>query len=376
MPDPAGRRSPAAAAALIALVAAIGGIAAPATGAAPTFAAVERQVTDAAVSLADGDAEHAMGGYYPGAGAFFSVDMVRGANAVDGRPAERGVQAWASAALKALGTRLDQVPTDEPIGLSARFYDYSGNRWRTLTIVALAANAAVPETFQVTLDGAILAEGRMTPVDAPAPTPTPAPAAIRDTFDDPAATRAAWHVMGGTWSVADGAYRQTMATGLDHATWLIAPVARDVTFSATLRYRAGGTNAGDRGPGLLFGGSSMDHLAGARMVTYTFDGSYLKWGRFDAAGTFLFEGGTTVPNGADGAPHTIAVAVRSTTYDVILDGATLATGVPLDPGAAAGATTSTLASTSASALTHVGLIDSTAQVAYDEVVVTPAGSAS
>ena len=90
-------------------------------------------------------------------------------------------------------------------------------------------------------------------------------------------------------------------------------------------------------------------------------------------------GGTTVPNGADGAPHTIAVAVRGTTYDVILDGATLATGVPLDPGpadAAASKTASNAESTSASALTHVGLIDSTAQVAYDEIVVTPTGSAS
>ena len=332
-------------------------------GTPPIGGPIDVQVNRMVTSLRDGDAEHAMGSYYPGVGAFFSLDVVRGPNAVAGKPAERTVQGWLTYALKALGPKLDLVPAGESIGISAQFYDYDQTRYRTLTITARAATVAYPETFVVTLDGQTIADGSaVTVTPSPAPVATPAAAAtIVETFDDPAVVRTAWRPVNGTWVVKDGALVQADTTGIDLATFRQAPIAGDTAITARMRYTADGPGTGDRGPGLLFNGAIAGRLAGSQMITYTFDGSYLKWGWFDASGSFTFQGGMTVPSGADGAPHDVGAILHGDTYDVTLDGRTLATDVPVVPAHG----------------DRIGLIDTTAHAVFESLTIaTLAGSAS
>ncbi|MFN8623163.1 MAG: hypothetical protein U0869_20685 [Chloroflexota bacterium] len=316
---------------------------------------VDVQVAGMATAIRDGDAEHAAGGYYRGSGAFFAIDIVRGANS-SGRAPEFGVRDWVISMLKALGPQLKDVPADESIGISARFYDYNQNRQRTLTVVTDAATVGRPETYRVTLDDTPIPSGQK-----PAPTPMPSveptiPAGtVFETFDDPAAVAKAWHTTGGTWTIADGAFTQTQATGLDRQAWFLAPIPADATIDATVRLAKGDMGAG---AGILFNGPTTTRTAGAHMITYTLGGTYLKWGWFNPSGTFVFQGGTTVPTGADGQPHRIAAVVHGSTYDVQLDGRTLATDVPIVPARGS----------------HVGLIDSLAQVAFDDLSVIPANA--
>lgn len=127
-----------------------------------------------------------------------------------------------------------------------------------------------------------------------------------------------WQPLAGEWVIEEGVYTQTLTDGYDHH--LLAPETLEgpATLSVTLAHTAG------QGGGLLFGwGEGGGHAA-------RFDSAEpaVFWGAYDVEGNFTGQGsvGVTAP-GTD--PHTLTIVLRDEAYDVLLDGAPLATDIPL-----------------------------------------------
>ena len=108
---------------------------------------------------------------------------------------------------------------------------------------------------------------------------------------------------------------------------------------------------GDMGGGLVFNAPSNKTKQGAYMVSYTGKGGYMQWGYYDNSGVFQFQGGTPMANsGADGKVHTLAVQVKGTSYQVILDGTALGQPAPL---------------LNVTAVGYTGLLTSTSRVLFE-----------
>lgn len=349
---------------------------------------VQAQVKQFLPSLRDSEAEYASGAYIPGVGAIYTIDLIRGPNSVKGKPSYEGTRDWAIYLMQSFGAKLDRVPRTETIAISVDFYDFTLRTNRQLVIRCLAADAATPDKYAIFLDGQPYAEavarsvvaqpaasgaaaptatrpsalatptGRGTAATpgvattaaggaAKAPTPTAGLYTGTLTFDDPQAAQS-WITITGRWSAADGTYSQLEEGKFDLIALLNRRLSGDYSFQVDLTYLAG-----EMGGGLVFNVPTDGGKQGAQMVSYTAGGKYLHWGVFDANGVFQFQGGATVPDGADGKKHTLGVQVSGTTYSVTLDGTRLGGSLPLStttPG-------------------YVGLIASTSQVRFDNVKV-------
>ncbi len=85
---------------------------------------------------------------------------------------------------------------------------------------------------------------------------------------------------------------------------------------------------GDMGGGLIFHMQSPNELAGAQMVRFHRNGQEVLWGYFNEQGAFQGEGGAAVSL-EGGKPHTLAIVVKETTFDFLVDGVVAATELPL-----------------------------------------------
>ena len=169
-----------------------------------------------------------------------------------------------------------------------------------------------------------------------------------DNFDDNQAD--GWSVVNGDWQVVDGTYQQVDVAAQDAVS--LSPFRSDrYRFAANLR-----AEAGEMFGGLIFNAAQPDSRNGSHFVRYVNNGAIIEWGYFAEDGTFVAEGGSEVPNGADGAWHTLAVEVQDGTASFFLDDVRLTEGYPLTFTAG-----------------HLGLYTHNGHVAFDEVTMTTTG---
>lgn len=155
-----------------------------------------------------------------------------------------------------------------------------------------------------------------------------------------------WRVLNGTWQFVDQSYQQLSPVGSDLGS---ISTFQGETYTVTVRMR---WLDGTMGSGLYFNMAQRDDKMRSQMINYTHNGAAIQWGYFDDGGNFVFEEMVDVPNGADGAWHTLTVAVDQGQATFLLDQKILARAVPL---------------TYASG--YVGLLASNSKVAFDDFTV-------
>lgn len=357
--------------------------------------AAKRQAEQIILPLNDSEAERAMGSYVPGAGAFFTMDLLRGPNAVTDRAPYYAVRDWMIYLMTTFGGQLEAVPADETIGMTVNYYDFETNSYHQMVMSSRKGDVADPAKFTIWLDGRPFSEAaaELDAARAPAtqepataePTvapvePTEPPTAVPDATS-PAAQATAqpsgdalapdnadtasvqptarpagpvnvvtgfeavesaadWSIASGKWSWASGAYQQTELGKFDLVTYYNQPIEGGYRITADVRLIEG-----EMGAGLIFNGLDLRTKKGAQMVSFAGNGSFLQWGYFDLDGIFQYQGGIPIAKPtSDGAWHTLTVDVVGQTYQVSLDGVVL--GSNLTAQRAAGGFAGLLASTS------------------------------
>ena len=166
------------------------------------------------------------------------------------------------------------------------------------------------------------------------------------TFDD--GNVDAWLPVTGEWQVNEGSYEQRQQNEYDRFSSLNLQMVGPYRLGTQLRYVEG-----EMGGGLIFNMQQRGSKAQSQMVSFTANGTFLQWGSFDIGGIFNYQGGMPINNVQDGNWHELAVEVGDTTFNIVLDGTAVATGIPL---------TYTTG--------FVGLFDGLSWVAYDDVTLT------
>lgn len=156
-----------------------------------------------------------------------------------------------------------------------------------------------------------------------------------------------WRVLNGTWQFVDQSYQQLSSTGSDLGS---ISTFQGETYTVTVRMR---WLDGSMGGGLYFNMAQREDKMRSQVINYTRNGTAVQWGYFDEGGNFVFEAMSDVPNGADGAWHTLAVAVHQGQATFLLDQTLLARNVPLTYPSG-----------------YVGLLVSNSKVAFDDFMVT------
>jgi hypothetical protein len=354
---------------------------------APTLShPAQKQVKTILYSLQDSEADKASGAYHPGSGAFISLDLIRGPNSAKNKASYQGVRDWGIYLLQTFGGRLTEVPAEETISISIDFYDFTQVVYRQIVLSSKAADIKDPSKYKIYLDGKPydqatgqnkqtaaptaakttaapgatgmpVATARAAATNKPATSATPAataqataaptaagPVKVSLDFVDPQTSGKQWKAINGQWSFENGSYLQKELGKFDLVTIFNTPVSGNIKLQAEMKHVEG-----DMGGGLIFFAPKNDTKTGAQMVSFTGKGSYLQWGYYDNSGIFQYQGGLGITSVADGKTHTLAVNVTGSTYDVILDGRTVGTKVPLKSGTTG----------------YTGLLVSTSQVQFD-----------
>jgi hypothetical protein len=355
----------------------------------------QKQVNQIMASLIDSEAEHANGAYFPGAGAFITMDLLRGPNSTKKKASYEGTRDWLIYLMQTFGPKLTEVPPAETIGMSVEFYDYAQVFYHQLVITCRAGDVSDPGKYNIWLDGKPYAEAVGQPGGAnPAPAATtpaatakanaspaanPSPAATSTpgknltpatTGGETAASQVGprltplagtfkllpdltsaqsgkdWNVVNGQWDFTGQGYKQSELGKFDLISFYNRPLAGNFHLQTDLKYLEG-----EMGGGLVFNAPGNNTKKGAQMVSFTGKGSYLQWGYYDSGGIFQYQGGTPVTNMADGQNHTLEVKLTGNAYDVSLDGKTLGQKIPVQ-GTAGG---------------YVGLLASTSRVLFSNI---------
>jgi hypothetical protein len=292
------------------------------------------QLAKMVVPLNDSQAAHASGTYIPGVGVVVVAELIRGPNSTADQPPIAGVLAWGTNALQTYGPQLDAVPSNEAIALSIDFYDYPGHTWHQLLLKGRAATIATPGTYSAWLDGKPYARLSSTASPShpsaqgagetsPAPTRPTVPLTRIFCFTGGGAATTQWARIRGEWRLTREGFAQIRQDNFDFVTLYKRRLAF-VRYQVHVKYLSG-----LMGGGLVFNASSAEGKAGAQMISYSEHGTYVQWGYFDHDAIFRYQGGASVPSGADGRWHTIDVQLAGDTYSVSLDGTLLESGIPL-----------------------------------------------
>jgi hypothetical protein len=327
----------------------------------------QEQVRAILPALRNSEAEHASGAYLPGIGAVITLDLVRGPNSLPDKPPADGTRDWAIYLMQTFGPKLTAIPPDETIALSIDFFDYDAALYHQLVVRTIAADVSDPTSYRVWLDGqpygdhvnveptasavtptiAATTSASTRPTPRPATTTTPnAQRSFRVDFADPRRIATEWTPIGGTWRAEQGGYAQSELGRFDLLTLFNEPLTGSYTLQADMKLIDG-----EMGGGLLFNAPTNEGKAGAQMVSFTADGTYVQWGSFNESGVFQFAGGSDVRSAADGAWHTLKISVNGARYDVTLDGVVLGRDIPI-AGKKGG---------------YFGLLASTSHVLFDDV---------
>ncbi len=189
---------------------------------------------------------------------------------------------------------------------------------------------------------AIAAESAMTPtVDRATPLRS---LAFDGSGDTPASE---WRPISGAWTASDGVYSQQDMTGYDYITMLDLPEQSHFSMEARLRM-----SAGEMGGGFIYNAPSIDSRAGAQIIDMDDGGRFLRWGHYDAAGNYNYDGGAPLEVGLDdGEWHTLQLVTHGAHSTVIFDGKEM--GQP----------------DNLSTVGFLGLVTSRAQLAFDDLVI-------
>ncbi len=167
-------------------------------------------------------------------------------------------------------------------------------------------------------------------------------------FGDPVVGAQAWRPLSGDWVVKDGIYRQQRTDGYDYITMLNLAPQTDYSMAAQLRL-VGGLMGG----GFIYNAPRAGSRMGAQVVDLDKQGSFLRWGRFDEQGNYIYVGGSKVePPINDGGWHTLALLTHGDKSTVALDGRLMGQ------------------ITNRSTTGYLGLTTSQASVDFDDVTVT------
>ena len=186
------------------------------------------------------------------------------------------------------------------------------------------------------------AAAQPTTASAAQPTAQPAVSDFKDDFAD--GDTKGWQVLSGTWQSIETTYQQTSLSGSDLGS---VSLFQGDHYSATVRLKR---LDGDMGGGLYFNMAQRDKKSRSQMINYTQGGKALQWGHFDEGGNFVFEGSAPVPDGNDGAWHTLGVLVSGGKATFTLDGKEIKKDAKLTYAAG-----------------YVGLLASNSKVAFDDV---------
>lgn len=170
-----------------------------------------------------------------------------------------------------------------------------------------------------------------------------------DSFDDGAD---AWDALSGSWSVVDGSYQQADPAGYDLISQLRVDPPEQFSVSVSVQPLGEGL-----GGGLVLAQPQPAERAGATVVDFTDGGSFLRWGRYDAAtGQYGYVGGVSLGESFDpSVPHELAVEIRTERTIVFVDGVEVGAFEALGFG-------------------RVGLVTSRSIVAFDNLRIVEVGA--
>ncbi len=179
----------------------------------------------------------------------------------------------------------------------------------------------------------------------------PAPQSL--TFDNAANISKDWQALSGDWAANNGIYSQRNKAGYDYISMLNLAPQTHYQIEARLRLVDG-----DMGGGFVYNAPRNDSRVGAQSVDMDKQGTFLRWGRYDAKGNYIYGGGGKLnPPVNDGQWHSLQLLTHATTSTVSVDGRVIGQ------------------ITNASPTGYLGLTTSQAHVDFDNVRVTILGPA-
>lgn len=226
-----------------------------------------------------------------------------------------------------------------------------------------AAPAAQPPADKPADKPADQAAAEPTPApaaQAPAPQPTAAapaanpPAAatgeplVTTGFDDAGSQKSAWQPLSGDWLAHDGIYSQRDNAGYDFISMLNA--APQTHYQVQAKIQLG---EGDMGGGFVYNVPDINTRNNAQIIDFDNKGGFLRWGRYNETGAYVYEGGVKVdPPINDGKWHDLKLTTHADASVVALDGKEIGR---IKNKSTAG---------------HVGLVSSKTKMDYDDVKLT------
>jgi hypothetical protein len=130
----------------------------------------------------------------------------------------------------------------------------------------------------------------------------------------------------GDWTQSSGVITQTNSELTDYIL-NTGVLAASYTLEVNLTLPSS-ADAADTGGGVIFHMPTEDNKAGAMMIRLGQAGKEAMWGYYDKNEVFVGQGGTKLQPKPDKPQH-LTLVVRADNYDVLIDGQTLATEIPL-----------------------------------------------
>ncbi|CAN5532631.1 hypothetical protein BH10CHL1_BH10CHL1_40030 [soil metagenome] len=146
--------------------------------------------------------------------------------------------------------------------------------------------------------------------------PGPATALHNFQFDNAAHVNQEWLPLSGDWAVSAGIYSQRNQKGYDFISMLKLEPQTHYSLETRLR-----RVKGEMGGGLIYNAPNQGARAGAQVIDMDKQGSFLRWGRYDANGQYIYEGGMPLtPPLNDGQWHALQLITHAGASIVALDG--------------------------------------------------------
>jgi len=176
--------------------------------------------------------------------------------------------------------------------------------------------------------------------------PVPADSGFSDSFET---VGPPWTALAGSWAGSGGRFVQQDTEGFDLIAQLEVDLPEEYKLSVVMAPMSGPLSAG-----VLVGQQTPGERAGAWLVDFSEDGTFVRVGRYGQQdGAYEYLEGQAVPDGFDPAgTHEISLIVEATDMTVFLDGQFFTVFDPAPPG-------------------RIGLVTNRAATAFDDFVIEP-----
>ncbi|WP_165360676.1 family 16 glycoside hydrolase [Candidatus Chloroploca sp. Khr17] len=290
------------------------------------------------------------------------------------------VRTWAIVQLDPFTERLATMPSDETL---TWVIEYGPPPAQQEVLIAPLRRADSPAAYTyisaapalLTAPTAVATAAAAAPINPPAPVPTAAPVAtapavapvipaatpaiatelapgvvtplVTSAFEGEGQTDPLWRSLAGDWVMDNGVYTQRNTDGYDFLSLLDLPPQAHYSIETQLRL-----DSGTMGGGIIYNVPEPTRRNGAQLVDFDESGAFVRWGHYDADGTYRYDGGAALDPGiGDGQWHTLRVVTHGATSTIWVDEREVAQVRNL------------------SVAGHVGLSTSQAQVSFDDVAV-------